>query len=151
MNKKDLYTNVNASLFAMCKEIVDDFALEFKTFDLDSHASLDDLPNHNIISVIELSLREESKALFSGYFMVALSTTHDDSDLDLLRPAVSQVWSRIQTDDNYPLVDSETGAGAGRIIIQPGSEILPVSPSKSRPLQLIEVAFSVVPDTFSNS
>ena len=143
MSYDDVQFDVGKSLIKMCNDfIVSNSLTDFQVFDFDAHASLNELPETNLIGIAEYSLTELG-GYYSGSCMVIVSTKQSDSDLTVLRPVVSKMFNRVKSDSVITVVEGDTGSVLGNLKVMAGTEAMAVARTKSRPLQAMNISFGL--------
>ncbi len=138
------YLGVQKSLLRVCSDFISQSNLTgFIPFDFDSHGTINQLPDNDLIGVGELSLKNDVDD-FMGTCYILVSTRGDDGNLVRLRPVVSNLFSFLSPGTVLPLLDPQTGAEVGSMKITAGVSILPVARTKTRPLQMVSFGFSLV-------
>jgi hypothetical protein len=143
MTYDNIQFDINSSLLKMCTDFTTDNSLtDYETIDFDAHASINDLPNNDLIGIAEYSLME-LEDMFEGSCTVMICTTQDDSYLEKLKPTVSKLFNRLRSGREIEVVNSSNGTVIGRLKIMVGTEATPVARTKSRPLQGINISFGL--------
>lgn len=140
--KPNYYDLILKSLLIFCNDFITKNNLEdFTTFDFDAHASLEELPNDNLIGIAEFEL-EERQELYYGSCSLLLSTLQTDYNIQLLRPTLSKLFHDLRTNMRIPIYNDTLTEEIGNIIIMEGTQAMPVSRTKTRPLSGVNINFA---------
>lgn len=140
----NLVQNIEASLLKRCKEVAIEASLSgFDIFNFDAHSVINDLPDKDLIGISELSITDHGGTLFVKS-MIVISTKNDDNGIKRCRNAANLLFEAFMSDIQFKAVSATTGNDFGVLTIRPGTTLLPVGSTKSRPLQIIavELAFA---------
>lgn len=138
-----IYDNLWASCVKFCQdrilEIQAEGAADPQFIDFDTHATLTNLPDADLIGIRGFSLEmDDHVAHISVLFGIAAKT--DDTNLFRHRAMVSRMFQALTPMKKFPCVDASSGAERGFLVAQNGTAVLPVTSANTRPLQFISVA-----------
>lgn len=143
-----IYLNTKASLLKYCNDFKTrhDFALD--VFDLDSHASVNELPAEDLIGVAEYSI-ENDAGLYTATCQIFVSTQADDQNLKRLSPIIDKLFDELQVDTILQIVTASEGEDYGKLKVYNSVVVFPVARNaKARPLQSLGLQVAV---TFPDS
>lgn len=132
--------NIEASILKFCNDLNTELVLGCKVFNFDTHATVNELPQDELIGLMGLDLLN-SGGLIEGSCMIAVCTLNDDTDLSKLRKAISSVFDRLQPGVQLDNVVSTTGSPIGKLTIMEPVHLMKVGSAKSRPIQMISFQF----------
>jgi len=132
------YENLRASLVKMCKDVISEQALEnFLPFDFDTHASLNDIPDSDLLGIAEMQVTN-SEGTYETTCKVVVCTKTDDTYLERLLPVVDAVFDKLRPGyGGIKIVQASDGRIIGNFKVEDQVSIFPVAVSKGRPLQVI--------------
>jgi hypothetical protein len=139
------YEDVNRSILAYLNGFLSRNSIQdFQVFDFDSHASLQQLPEKDLIGMGDYSI-ENKKDQYMVTCTIIVCTQADDAYLERLRPVVGKLFNELTpgaTGARFPVVDP-SGVTRGFLTVADDTMVLPVGNTKTRPLQAIAVSFAV--------
>jgi len=137
-----IYRDLHASLMRFCQEFADTFEEGSRPVfvNLDNSWDEGELPKDDITGYLSLSY-EINDQLVEGTFQVGYSS-RDDTNLFRLVAAIDKLADRLRPMNKIQLYDADTGDAVGLMICKNGTRVMPVSGSKSRPVQFVAVAFA---------
>lgn len=106
-------------------------------FDFDAHATLEELPENDLIGIMEFSLGSDTGMLTTETMIVI--STNDDLNLGRLRKFIGELFDQLQPGATFSVVDADSGIAIGNLKIMDGTQILPVARSRTRPFQAIAI------------
>lgn len=141
-----LYKVLKTSTLAYCKGFLtrNTSITNTDVFDFDSHASLQELPEKDLIGISEFSV-ENSGDTYYVNCIVTICTKSDDSNILRLTNIMDKMFSEIRpgaTGDKFKVVDS-AGTRLGNFTVKSPVEATPVMKSKTRPIQGIMVSLAI--------
>lgn len=137
----DYYNIIFKSLVGFCYDFIKENNLDFDSFDFDAHASLEELPQKNLIGVGEYSLQEEQE-LYYGSCSIFISTLQTDHNINILRPTLAKLFAELHTNRRIPIYNDDFTQEIGNIVIMNGTQAMPVARTKTRPLAGINISFA---------
>lgn len=143
MNDPKLWRNLQASLLKYCNDLITNRVLDgFTNFNFDTHASLNQLPEEDLLGIAELSLGNDLET-YEGTVNFVVCTRADDTYMERLNPVIDYLFDELRVGSQpIILVNEKTAMIAGRLTIS-NSLILPVATSKGRPVQVVSVGFAL--------
>lgn len=144
-----IYMNTKASLLKYCKDFCTRNGFDFDVFDFDAHATINELPDNDLIGIGEFSMENNSQ-MYIVTCMIGVCTKADDQNLTRLSPAIDKLFNELQPDrvDNIlEIVTADVGEKTGQFKIINPIAVLPVARNaKARPFQTVAVSLAA---TFS--
>jgi len=138
-----IYLDVQSSLLAFCKETKEAISLDdFQVFDFDSNATLNKLPDADLIGIAEYSL-ENDEETHIGSCSFVVCTLADDANLRRLRPVVDYLYSKLEPGFAIPIVRTVDGEPIGQAIVMRPTAALPLTTTEVRPLIEIVLRFGL--------
>lgn len=140
-----IYNNCRASLLKYCKDFISKNSLTgYQVFDFDTHASLHDLPDTNLIGIAELSL-DNAGHTYNAYCMIGIATKANDTYLEELLPAIDKMYDELRPDYILSIIDAaDENVQRGNLKVIDSVELMPVARTNSRPVQFIAVPFALM-------
>lgn len=136
----DYYNNIRKSLLKFCNDFIASNELEnFKPFDFDSHATIDKLPENNLIGVAEYAVRNNDKT-YDITCMIVVSTLADDNGNVKLNSVVGKLFGVLKPGHNLVAVSGDNGTQIGHMVVRSPVEALPVAGTDGRPFLGIAVS-----------
>lgn len=139
------YIDINTSLLAYCKNAITRQGLSgFEVFDFDTHASIQALPDADLIGICDYSITNQGDD-FMVTCMIMVCTKADDTYLKRLRPVIDGLFSELtpgRDNSNLKVVDP-SGITRGFMKVMKDVMVTPVGASETRPIQGIAVSLSV--------
>lgn len=140
-----VYTDIKRSILSYCNKAITRHTLTgFESFDFDTHASINELPAHDLIGISDYAVTNLGEQ-YSVTCMILISTMSDDAMLVRLTPAIDAIFGELQPGQINPYLDivDSNGQSRGIMKVMGPVEVTPVGASKSRPVQGVMVNFSV--------
>lgn len=138
----NIFMDVRASLLKYCKDVRARYpnALpNFDVFDFDSHASVNDMPENDVIGISEYSIANADNHYYVTC-MIVICTKADDAQLGRLNPAMSALFSELKPGfSGITVVNAQSGNEIGVLKVMENVTALPVARADNRPIQMIAV------------
>lgn len=144
MSKK-VHNTLLKSLLRFCNDtkealIADGVVTDMDVVNFDAHATMASLPNKDVIGIKSFSWTEE-ETLAVVTVLFGVSTINDDVNLSRHNDIIDYWTSKLMVSDQIQLFDPNTDpvVEIGWMVITDGTDVLPISNTSTRPLQLIAV------------
>lgn len=138
------WRNAQASLLKFCKDSIIGSGVNvqsFKPFNFDTHATINQLPNEDLVGIAELSLRNDQET-YEITVMFVVCTGSDDTYSERLNPMIDYLFDKLKPGHQIMLVTEDTGQIVGKATIERGVTVLPIASTKGRPMQAISVVLA---------
>lgn len=136
-----VYENVFASLLKYCGDFIEKKNIDnCENFDFDSHGSINQLPDSDLIGIAEYSL-VEAQGLYYATCAIVVCTRSDDSQLKRMRKIVDAFSGELKVGfEGIKLVSSEDAKLIGHGKVMDEIEFMPpAKQADSRPVLLINL------------
>lgn len=133
-----VYEDIHRSLLAFCNDFItaNPTAMTgFQVFDFDTHAVEQELPESNLIGIIDYGF-DDVQDLYEVSCGLMVCTFADDQNLTVLRKAMGLLSNKIKVGEQIPIKNA-AGATLGSMTFKTPISFLPVGKSKNRPIQAI--------------
>lgn len=131
--------DVDASIKRFCVDWGNEQEPPLMYEDFDAHADENSVPPVELIGTAGLSLGTDTPFV-NVEVMIGISTLND-TNLLRLRELVAGLFQRLQPVNTVDVLDYQTGAKLGNLIVLDGVRVLPVGGNQARPVQYVMVSF----------
>ncbi len=134
-----ILSDIHSSLLRFCA----DFAANYpgmSVVNFDAHADESTVPNTDVIGISSLSVKASSQ-LITVKGMFGLSTV-DDTNLFRLVSLMDDLYDKLLPTRILQIYDAVTGADNGILVVEDGTNMLPVGGSIARPLQFVMISMA---------
>jgi hypothetical protein len=132
-----IYKDLHASIMKFCSNFAVNSGATFVNFDNSWDEA--ELPEGDVCGYLGLSFELDDQFV-SGTVQIGFSTKND-KNLFRLSNHIAELVELLRPTNKIRVYNADTGGDAGGMVIQNGTKVMPVSGSKSRPVQFIAVAF----------
>lgn len=113
--------------------------VEIGFVDWDSHATIHELPETDLIGPMALTMTELSPQMFEVSFAIAVST-YNDENLFRMRRYLSNTLEAMRVQKQVPIFNSDTAAKGGYLVITDGTLLAPMTRAETRPFQYVQAS-----------
>jgi len=136
------FIDIKSSLLKYCKDVIARYPSimpGWTVFDFDSHASVNEMPNTDVLGIMEYSVSNHDNHYYVTC-MITVCTKSDDAQLKRLHPAMNALFGELKPGwGGIQVVNSNTGDAVGNLKVMENVTALPVGRADNRPIQMIAV------------
>jgi len=138
-----IYTDVKKSILKFCKDYIENngLASKFDVFDFDAHATINELPNKDLIGIGEFSIENNSE-MYTVTCYIAVCTKADDKNLARLTPVIDGLFDLLRPGHKAMDVVRQSGNTVqtlGQLVLMESVSVLPVARTETRPIQMLAI------------
>lgn len=113
---------------------------DFFFVDFDAHSQIQELPQHHLVGTKAIGATTDEHFV-EGMALIGVAM-FNDVNFNKHDIVIDKLFSRYLPTKSVPVFQQSDGARNGALIIQNGTEVMPIAKADQRPLQFLSLLFS---------